>query len=237
MLLPVLLLALVICGALIFGVALSVTRRKRLELEQRLSLLPLASESVEPEVASGSSEKPEAGFLKLERLLFLSSDHPWKLEADSGKLAIFTIVAAAFTWFAFHSLIRAPFAFSAVATCLGAYFGLRVAVIRERTRMELAFSTLFPDSVDAVGRMLRAGLPVTSAFQLEIHAAQDAPSQRDPHQKLSNVARRDEKRYRGHQLCISAGDGLATTEDAQRQKDKRARHKAEADLSGTHCKA
>ena len=30
MLLPVLLLALVICGALIFGVALSVTRRKRL---------------------------------------------------------------------------------------------------------------------------------------------------------------------------------------------------------------
>ena len=166
MLLPVLLLALVICGALIFGVALSVTRRKRLELEQRLSLLPLASKSVEPEVALGSSEKPEAGFLKLERLLLLSSDHPWKLDADLGKLAIFTIVAAALTWFAFHSLIRAPFAFSGVATCLGAYFGLRMAVIRERTRMELAFSTLFPDAVDSVGRMLRAGLPVTSAFQL-----------------------------------------------------------------------
>jgi tight adherence protein B len=140
---------------------------KRLELERRLSLLPLASKSEEPEVASVSSEKPKTSFLKLERLLLPSSNHPWKREADAGKLTIFTITAAALTWFAFHSLIRAPVAFSAAAAaCLGAYFGLRMAVIRERSRMELAFSTLFPDAVDSVARMLRAGLPVTSAFQL-----------------------------------------------------------------------
>lgn len=166
MLLPILLLALVMCGALIIGLALTVTRRKRLELDQRLSLLPSASRSAEPEVASGPSEKPKAGFLKLERLLLLDSDHPWKLEADPGKLTIFTITAALLVWFAFQSLIRAPVAISAAASCLGAYLGLRMAVIREISRMETAFSTFFPDAVNSVARMLRAGLPVTSAFQL-----------------------------------------------------------------------
>ena len=166
MLLPILLLALVMCGALIFVLALTVTRRKRLELDQRLSLLPSASLSAEPEVPSGPSEKPKTSFLKLERLLLMSSDHPWKLEADPGKLTIFTIIAAALTWFAFQSLIRAPVAISAAATCLGAYLGLRMALVHERNRMESAFSTLFPDSVNSVARMLRAGLPVTSAFQL-----------------------------------------------------------------------
>ncbi len=165
MLLPILLLALVICGALILGLALTVTRRKRLDLEQRLRLLPLSSQSMEPEAASGAPATPKARFLQLERLLLLNRDHPWKLDPDPGKLTIAAIAAAALTWLAFHNLFLVPIAFSAGAACLGAYLALRIAVIREISGMENAFAALFPDAVDAVARMLRAGLPVTSAFQ------------------------------------------------------------------------
>jgi tight adherence protein B len=69
-------------------------------------------------------------------------------------------------------MLEAPIAFSAAAACLGAYLALRIVVIRERSVTEAAFSAFFPDAVDAVARMLRAGLPVTSAFQM---VCQEAP--------------------------------------------------------------
>ncbi len=169
MLAPILLLLLVIGGTLILGLALMTTARgKRRDLEQRLSLLApsQSQQSAGPEAAPTASEKPKGRPLQLERLLLLSSDHPWKLEIQPATLTITALIFAALAWFACHSLLRGPAAFSAAAGCLGAYLGLRIAVIRERSRMETTFSTLFPDAVDGVARMLRAGLPVTSAFQM-----------------------------------------------------------------------
>jgi tight adherence protein B len=172
MLLPILFFALVLCAGLTFGLALTVSRRRRRELEQRLRLLSSASESVEPEIESGTLAKPKTKVLQLERLLLLDRDHPWKLEVDPAKLTIAAVAAAALIWPAFHNMLLAPIAVSAAAACLGAYLALRIVVIRERGLMEGAFSALFPDAVDAVARMLRAGLPVTSAFQM---VCQEAP--------------------------------------------------------------
>jgi tight adherence protein B len=172
MLLPILLFALILCAGITFGLALTVSRRTRREMEQRLRLLPSASESVEPEAAPGAATKPKSEFLQLERLLLLDRDHPWKLEVDAGKLTIAGIAAAALTWLAFHNMLEASIAFSTGAACVGAYLALRIVVIRERGAMESDFSAFFPDAVDAVARMLRAGLPVTSAFQM---VCQEAP--------------------------------------------------------------
>jgi len=166
MLLPILLLALVMFATLIFGLAFTATRRKRLALEQRFSLLPTAPQSMEPEAASGPSAEAKTGFLQLERLLLVNRDHPWKLEADPAKLTTVAIASAALTGLALHSMLGAPIAFSAAGACLGAYLALSIVLIRERNRMETAFATLFPDAVDSVARMLRAGIPVTSAFQM-----------------------------------------------------------------------
>jgi len=171
MLMPVLLLALVLGGALTLGIAFTVNRRRRLELEQRLSLLSRA-QGTEPEAASGVPAKPQTSVPQLERLLLLGRDHPWRSQANPAKLTITAIASAALTWIACHNMLHAPIAFSALAACLGAYLGLRTIVMGERSRMETAFAVLFPDAVDAVARMLRAGLPVTSAFQL---VSQEAP--------------------------------------------------------------
>jgi tight adherence protein B len=172
MLLPILLFALVLGAGLTFGLALTVSRKKRREIEQRLRLLASASESIEPEGDFGALATPKTRFLQLERLLLLDRDHPWKLEVDPAKLTIAALAAAALTWLAFHNMLEAPIAISAAAACLGAYLTMRIVVIRERGLIESTFSLLFPDAVDAVARMLRAGLPVTSAFQM---VCQEAP--------------------------------------------------------------
>ncbi len=166
MLLPILLLALVMFGALLFGLALTATRRNRRALEQRFSLLPTAPQSMEPEIAPRPSAEPRAGFLQLERLLLVKRDHPWTLEATPAKLTVVATISAALTGFALHNMFGAPVAFSAAGACVGAYLALRIVLIRERSRMEFAFASLFPDAVDSVARMLRAGIPVTSAFQM-----------------------------------------------------------------------
>ncbi len=136
MLLPVLLLFLLTGAALTLSFALTMTRRTRVELEQRLSLLPLASQRREPEAASGAAEKPKTGGSQLERLLLLDHDHPWVLKTSSGKLAFAAIASAALTWIVCHRLLGAPNFFSAGAACLGAYLALRFVVLRERSRLE-----------------------------------------------------------------------------------------------------
>ncbi|HWJ17927.1 MAG TPA: hypothetical protein VNR65_04270, partial [Geobacterales bacterium] len=100
-------------------------------MEQRLRLLSSASESVEPEIESGTLAKPKTKVLQLERLLLLDRDHPWNLEVDPAKLVIGAIAAAGLTWLAFHNMLQAPIALSAAAACLGAYLAMRIVVIRE----------------------------------------------------------------------------------------------------------
>src|SRR5664279_3094660 len=102
MLLPLLLLALVLFAGLAFGLALTVSRRKRRDMEQRLRLLPSATESMEPEADPGAPAKPKTKVLQLERLLLVDRDHPWNLEIDPAKLVIAAVAATALIWPAFH---------------------------------------------------------------------------------------------------------------------------------------
>lgn len=150
------------------GLAWAMARKSRSELDQRLNLVSSAPQGAERETPSGepAKSKPKPRVFELERLLLLDSDHPWKLNNDSWKLILGAIVSAVAVWGGLHNLLHIPVAFCAPATFLGAYLGLRMMVIRERKRIEAAFAALFPDAVDAVARMLRAGLPVTSAFEM-----------------------------------------------------------------------
>ncbi len=172
MLVPILLLTFLMSAALTLGLAFTMGRRTRLELDQRLSLLSLASQKREPETASEASEKPKTNVSQLQRFLLLDRDHPWDLKVGPGLLAFAAIASAGLTFIALHRLLGAPVALSGAAAALAAYLTLRFLFMRERGRLELTFAALFPDAVDAVARMLRAGLPVTAAFQM---VCQEAP--------------------------------------------------------------
>ena len=172
MLFPILLVTFLVCAALTLALAFTMTRRSRFELEQRLNLLPLASQKREPEAASEAPEKPKTNVSQFQRFLLLDSNHPWELKVGRGMMALAGFGSACLIFLAFHRLLDVSLAFSGAAAALGAYLALRYVFIRERGRLELAFTALFPDAVDAVARMLRAGLPVTAAFQM---VCQEAP--------------------------------------------------------------
>ncbi len=174
MLLPLLCFATSICSILIIALALNLTRRKRQRMEQRLSLLPRsaalakAERRVAPEPAAGPSN-----LAKAERLFLLDSDQPWEMNTTLAWLVFVSVAAGIAVWLTFRYLFGLPAGIAIGAAALAAYFAPRSILIRERKHMEQAFSALFPDAVDAIARMLRAGLPVTTAFQI---VSEEAPS-------------------------------------------------------------
>ena len=171
MLLPILFLALITCSLLAFGLAVAMTRRKRHEVEQRLSLLPRAARTAQPEALLAEKAKAPR-IAQIERLLLLDSRHPWELKTGPVLLAAAAAAAAAKSWFLIHRFLDLPLAVGILVSAIAAFLAPRMILIRERRRTESEFTALFPDAVDAVARMLRAGLPVTAAFQM---VCQEAP--------------------------------------------------------------
>jgi tight adherence protein B len=174
MLFPILFLVTLISSISIIALGLFVQRRKQREIEQRLSLLPksAAIKKAEPPLAAQPSAGP-TNLAKVQRFLLLDSDQPWEMETSLARLMLAAIVGAGSIWLKCRYLFGLPVSIAAIAALCAAYLVPRFLLIREQKRVEKAFSALFPDAVDAIARMLRAGLPVTTAFQI---VSQEAPS-------------------------------------------------------------
>jgi tight adherence protein B len=163
MLFGVVFFATFIASVVIMALALILTRGKQKDMEQRLRLLAHArakAESTPPEQSAAT------GLLmaRVRRLLLLDGDQPWEMQTTPARLALASLAAAVSIWLKSRYLFGLPASVAIVAAVLAAWFAPRFVLIRERQRMEKAFSALFPDAVDAIARMLRAGLPVTTAF-------------------------------------------------------------------------
>jgi tight adherence protein B len=174
MLLPVLFAVTFIGSVMIIALVLILQRRQQRAIEQRLSLLPksAATTKAEPPLSAQPAAGP-SNLAKVQRFLLLDSDQPWEMKTTLARLAFAAVAAAASIWLKSRYLFGLPVSIAALGALCAAYFAPRVLLIRERKRIEKAFSALFPDAVDAIARMMRAGLPVTTAFQI---VSQEAPS-------------------------------------------------------------
>jgi tight adherence protein B len=171
---PLIFFALSLSSVSLIGLALVVARKRRRRIERRLKLLPRSRPAAAPEpqvAALPDARKP--GRIQAMRLLFLDADEAWEQGAPWAKLIAAAVVAALAVWLKSRYLLgmSVPAAFAAAA--FAAWSAVRFMVVRERTRIEQEFSALFPDAVDAIARMLRAGLPITTAFQI---VSQEAPA-------------------------------------------------------------
>ncbi len=167
MLLPALFFITSMSSALIIALVLILQRRKQREIEQRLSLLPKSAAIIKTEPPLSAQPAPgQSKLAKVQRFLLLDSDQPWEMTTTLTRLAFAALVAAAAIWFKSRYLFGLPVSIAALAALIAAYLAPRLLLIRERKRLEKAFSALFPDAVDAIARMMRAGLPVTTAFQI-----------------------------------------------------------------------
>jgi tight adherence protein B len=173
---PLIFFALALSSVVMIALALIVSRKRQRRIEQRLRHLPRSRPLPVAEPAPSASP-PAAGTtpirVKAMRLLLLDADQAWEQGASWAKLVIVAFAAALAVWLKSRYLFGMSVPAAIGAAAFAAWSAARFTIVRERKRMEQEFSGLFPDAVDAIARMLRAGLPVTTAFQI---VSQEAPA-------------------------------------------------------------
>jgi tight adherence protein B len=153
--------------------ALWLTRQERLGRERRLALV--APPAVASPEAVGAWLKTRASRfdVRLQRVFVGSATATWGMRLGTTSLLLFAALGAAGGWGLTNTLFGITFWLAAPAAA-GAAFGLpRMMLRRQQSKADREFTDLFPDAVDAIARMLRAGLPISSAVR---SVSADAPA-------------------------------------------------------------
>jgi tight adherence protein B len=158
----VLLLSLV-GGGTLFG-ALIMTRRSRLAMEHRVVLVAAAPKTLTSDAAGMSLKTRSDEFdLRLRRFFAVGADHSWGMKAGAPGLATAAIATGAAIWILTHMALDLSSWVVVPVTALAAFASPRVILLRQQKKADSQFIDLFPAAVDTIARMLRAGLPITSA--------------------------------------------------------------------------
>jgi len=97
----------------------------------------------------------------------------WGAETTGRILVLYALGAAAAGWLLGHVVLQLPEPISALLAVAGFFLLPRVVLSMEQGRADARFTDLFPDGIDMVIRMLRAGLPITAAIRT---VGNEAPS-------------------------------------------------------------
>lgn len=140
-------------------------RKKRLEFEHRLNLTANiqqdAAATASPSSIATLADRLDEG---LKMLFTFGAGYSWGMKASSVLLAAMALISAGLAWF-IASRLSLP-AWLAVPVCLAfSFMGPRMILTNQQRGAEIKFAGLFPDAVNSVARMLRAGLPVAAAIR------------------------------------------------------------------------
>jgi tight adherence protein B len=159
------LVLLLLSGSALIGAVL-VSRRSRMELEHRVKLIAAAPEPRTTD-AVGMSLKTRLGRFdaRLQRVFAAGVDHVWAMKASAPSLILISIAAGIAAWVVLRDALTLSFWIAGPAAAFSAFIVPRLVLLRQQRKTERQFLDLFPDAVDAIVRMLRAGLPITSAIR------------------------------------------------------------------------
>jgi tight adherence protein B len=155
---------LLLSGGALIG-ALMLSRRARLEREQRVALV--APPEAHPADALGEWLKGRSNRLDVhvQRFFAAGAETVWGMELGALPLIVIALASAAVAWVLVRIVFEFPLFIALPAAMAFGYLVPRVLLLRQQKKVAREFSDLFPDAVDAIGRMLRAGLPVSSAVR------------------------------------------------------------------------
>jgi tight adherence protein B len=167
--LPSLILALilVLSGTAVLAAAVITTRKGRLEIGRRVMLVARDQErtsksDVFRDVLKTRTKKSE---VRIRRIFTIGMKHSWGLQVRTLTLLLAGATAASLAWnFARLFLGFSPLS-AAVASVAVFYLVPRFLLAREQSRNDRKFMEQFPDALDTVTRMVRAGLPITAAMR------------------------------------------------------------------------
>jgi tight adherence protein B len=163
----VLALVLLLFGALILTVALMMSRKRRLEMERRVNLVAGIRETrVTAETLGGLLKVRSKKFdLQVRRIFTIGIKRTWAMQINSLTLLLVAALSAGGMWILTYHFFGLSLLLSIAVSLFASFIVPRFLLSRQQKRTERKFIDLFPDAVDTVARMVRAGLPITAAMR------------------------------------------------------------------------
>ena len=114
-----------------------------------------------------------AGMALFKRLVMAGMPRQWGVTSPPLTLLLVSLIAGGGAWQITHVLLGLPLWMTIPLMALAAWFSPHILARMEQGRADNRFVDLFPDAIDMIVRMLRAGLPVSAAIRT---VAQEAPA-------------------------------------------------------------
>jgi tight adherence protein B len=169
-LLPVLiaLLLLIFAGAGLFVVLVDV-RRARREMEVRVELVtrrgrtPAGPDAPQSDLPISGGRSQLAMWLR--HWFAIGLPHTWGMRAGPLRLCLMAFGGACGAWLLLRTSLHFSMAIAGAVTFAAFFLAPRTWLKHEQNSANQQFMTLFPNTIDTVIRILRAGLPVTAAIR------------------------------------------------------------------------
>ncbi|HUZ92047.1 MAG TPA: type II secretion system F family protein [Methylocella sp.] len=160
-------LLLLLIGTTILTVSLMMSGRSRLEMEQRVNLVAGARKTpMAADIFGGLLKEGTKKFDTQVRHIFtFGIKHTWAMQTSSLTLLLIAALSAGGAWLLTHSFFGLSPLLSGAVCVAASLLVPRFILSREQNRTERKFIDLFPDAVDTIARMVRAGLPITAAVR------------------------------------------------------------------------
>ncbi|WGJ16397.1 type II secretion system F family protein [Methylocapsa sp. D3K7] len=163
----VLALVLLLFGVFVLTAALMMSRGRRLEMERRLNLVAGIRETlVTAETLGGLLKVRSKEFdVKVRRIFTIGIKRTWAMQINSLTLLLVAALSAGGVWILTYHFFDLSLLLSTVVSLFASFIVPRFILSRQQKRTERKFIDLFPEAVDTVARMVRAGLPITAAMR------------------------------------------------------------------------
>ncbi len=160
-------LGFLLAGAAILLAAFLTGRDARANLERRESLVAGRTRN-----GFGLADRGRRSLdIRLRALFAAGARRNWAMRLGPIPLVAAGAAAAGTGWILAFAVLHMPVLASAAAALAAGFLVPRAMLLRQQKRSERAFTEIFPDTLDALTRMVRAGLPTAAAVQAVAHEA------------------------------------------------------------------
>lgn len=142
------------------------TRAARREMSRRTDMVAQgAIARPRQRLPAGLAPRMVAASEWIRRILTIGMPHRWGMRAGPGVLVLVALGGGGIAWFMLHVLFHVSLWIALPLTAAAVFFAPRQILKHQQDTAEQKFLNLFPDAIDMVVRMVRAGLPVMAAIR------------------------------------------------------------------------
>lgn len=150
-------------GIALIGAAAASAPKSSTALGRRIDMV--AAVRITPAINQSSETWTSAAGRFFETVFAMRAERGWGVHSHGGGLLVLGLVAAASVWTILARGLNMP-AWIAALLAAGAFVLVpHLKLAREQHGAEARFTDQFPDAIDSIIRMLRAGLPISAAIR------------------------------------------------------------------------